>query len=197
MRSVQQFKKAIALFDEANSGDPNVEVVEGSAQPKEVIYAHRMTGWVAKLDPDASEPLRLAARAQHICRWEVPRSDYPMDKAGYYKWRTTLYRFHADTAGEILESAGYDSETILAVQDLLLKKNLKTDPDMQTLEDAAALVFLENHFTEFVQRADMDEAKTIAIVRKTWAKMSDHAHEAALALEFSPEAGSIVQKALG
>ncbi len=194
---MQKFEQAIALFDEANGRDPNVEIVEGSTRPKEVVYADRMTGWVAKLDPDASEPLRLAARAQHICRWEIPRSDYPMDKAGYYKWRTTLYRFHADTAGEILESAGYDSETITVVQDLLLKKNLKTDPDMQTLEDAAAIVFLENHFTEFVGRADMDEAKTIAIIRKTWAKMSDRAHEAALGLEFSPEAGALVKKALG
>jgi hypothetical protein len=196
MHSVQRFKKAIALFDQANSNDPNVEIVEGSAQPKEVVYAQRMTAWVAKLDPDAPEALRLAARAQHICRWEIPRSGYPMDKAGYYKWRTTLYRFHADTAGEILEAAGYEPETIAAVQALLLKKDLKTDPHMQSLEDAAALVFLENHFAEFAQRGDMDKAKTIAIIQKTWAKMSKRGHQAALALDLPPEARGLVEEAL-
>lgn len=191
-----RIEKAIRRFDESNSEDPHREEDRGESYPKEVLYARRMSAWVERLDPDASEALRLAARSQHIRRWESPRSDYPMTRAGYHRWRTALYAFHAETAGSILGDLGYDSETIETVKNLLLKKGLRTDPDMQTLEDAAALVFLEFHFAEFAQREDVDDAKMIGILRKTWKKMTERGHAAALELDFPGETGRLLHEAL-
>ena len=41
-------------------------------------------------------------------RWQIPRAAFPMDRAGYLHWRTTLYDFHADRAAEVLRDVGYD-----------------------------------------------------------------------------------------
>jgi hypothetical protein len=189
------FQEAIRRIDESNSDDPNTEVEGEDSYPKEVLYARRMSAWVDRLDPGASEPLRLAARSQHIRRWESPRSDYPMTKAGYHQWRTALYAFHANTAAALLEEVGYDSEIIEPVKNLLMKKGLRTDADMQTLEDAAALVFLEFHLADFAKRDDVDDAKMIRILRKTWKKMTERGHAAALKLDFPGETGRLVQEA--
>ena len=108
-----------------------------------------MSAWVDRLRPDAPEALCVAARAQHIRRWEIPRSDFPEGRAGYHRWRTTLYGFHGDKTAEIMRETGYDEETIERVRFILQKKQLKSDPDVQTLEDAAALVFLEHHLADF------------------------------------------------
>ena len=197
MTQSDRFDQALRLIDDANSEDPNSEVVDGVRQPKELVYGMRMSAWLEKLDPEASEELKLAARAQHIRRWEIPRSGYPMDRAGYHKWRTTLYRFHADKAAQILHKVGYDGRSVSKVADLLQKKDLKSDPETQTLEDAAALVFLEYHLADFASRDDIDETKAIEIIRKTWNKMSEHGQKAALALEKPPETVEIIRRALG
>lgn len=190
------FVNSIARIDAANAEDPRTESVGGVDRPKELVYSERMSAWIEKLDPNASEALRLAARAQHIRRWEIPRSDYPMDRAGYYKWRTTLYKFHARKAAEILREVGYDVECIARVESLLQKKNLKTDPEAQMLEDAACLVFLESYFAEFADRGDIDEEKMIDILRKTWRKISERAHEFALGLPMPAAARTLVERAL-
>ena len=127
-----------------------------------------------------------------LVRWASPRSDYPMDKAGYKQWRTDLYKFHAKTAAEILQQVGYNEETISRVETLLQKKRLKLDADVQLLEDVICLVFLENYFADFSQQHD--EEKLIGIVRKTWRKMSPQGQQAALALDFSPEDVTIIEK---
>ncbi|MDP7640327.1 MAG: DUF4202 domain-containing protein [Candidatus Hydrogenedentes bacterium] len=190
------FDEAIRRIDESNSEDPNREEADGRSYPKEVLYAQRMTAWVERLDPTASEALLLAARSQHIRRWESPRSDFPMTKAGYNRWRTSLYAFHADTAASILEEAGYGPGTVRAVKNLLMKKGLRTDPEMRTLEDAATLVFLEFHFAEFAERDNMNDAKLIDILQKTWRKMSNPGRAAALKLDFTDEPARLIQKAL-
>ena len=100
-RDPQRFETALRRFDEENSRDPNQEIVDGVAFPRELIYARWLTAWVLKLCPEASEELRLAARCQHLCRWMVPRSSYPMTRAGYLQWREGLKKFHAQKAGEI------------------------------------------------------------------------------------------------
>ena len=189
-----RFETAIARFDEANAEDPNTEEVDGVAHSKELLYAQRMTAWLDKLAPDASEPLRLAARAQHIRRWAIPRRDYPMTRTGYLKWRTTLYRFHADTAGGILREVGYDDATVAAVQSLLRKERLRRNPDMQCLEDVICLVFLESYFADFAPQ--YDEQKVIDILRKTWRKMSPQGQSAARHLALPPTAHALLEKAL-
>ena len=190
-----RFADAIARFDRANAEDPNHELIDGAPQPKELVYARRMTEWLDRIAPHAAEPVRLAARAQHICRWTIPRSRYPSGRDGYREWRTTLAGFHAETAQEILREVGYDDATIGRVQALLRKERLKADPDVQLLEDVVCLVFLEHYLEAFA--GQHDEAKLVDILRKTWRKMSDRGRQAALGLDLAPELGALVAKAIG
>ena len=191
---MSRFDDAIRGFDDANAEDPVLERVEGEDLPKELVYGRRMSRWLERLAPDAPESVKLAARAQHIRRWEVPRDTYPEGRAGYLKWRTDLHKRHADIAATILQDVGYDDETIGRVRTLLRKRGLKTDPDVQLMEDVICLVFLEHYFHDFAQKHD--EEKLISIVQKTWKKMTEKAHEAALQLDYAPEDLAVIQKAL-
>jgi len=138
--------------------------------------------------------LQLAARCQHICRWESPRSDYEMNRVGYLTWRANLKKFHANKASEILTELNYDAETIERVSFLLQKKQLKRDEGTQTLEDVICLVFLEYYYEAF--RIKHSDEKVIDIVQKTWKKMSEKGHNAALKIKYSEEGLSLIQKAL-
>lgn len=188
------FQKAIQLIDQANSKDPNIEVFEGVEYPKEVLYAERMTKVLNGFYPNASEALQIAVRCQHICRWESPRSSYEMNRTGYLLWRKDLKKFHAKKASEILESVGFDNEIIEKVAFLLQKKQLKRNEETQVLEDVACLVFLEYYFEPFA--AKYEEEKLIDIVQKTWRKMSENGHAAALKLPFSKSSFALISKAL-
>lgn len=194
-----RFDLAIARFDAANAEDPNKEIVDGKEYPKELLYAQRMSDMLERFAPDAPEHVQLAVRAQHICRWKVPREDYPMDKAGYHQWRTYLYKYHGETAGAIMRELGYDEETIARLQSLLRKEKLKLNPETQLLEDVVDLTFLEHYLEAFVHKysSRYEEEKLLDILRKTWKKMSEKGHEAALKLNFKPEMLAVVQKALG
>lgn len=193
--NTEKFQAAIQLFDEANSKDPNQEIWEGKSYPKEVLYGERMTSMLAKFDSEASEEVQLAARCQHICRWEIPRDSYEMNRTGYLLWRTDLKKFHAKKAGEILKSVGYDDEVIEKVSFLLQKKQLKRNADTQTIEDVICLVFLQFYFDPFV--AKHSEEKMVDIVKKTWQKMSEKGHDAALQLTYSEKSLALIKKALG
>ncbi|MDP2143491.1 MAG: DUF4202 domain-containing protein [Gallionella sp.] len=176
------YQAAIAAFDKANAEDPNKEVADGKEYPKELLYAQRMTEMQERYAPEASEAVKLACRAQHIQRWKSPRSDYPMDKKGYMLWRTNLYKFHAETAGALMKQVGYDDEMVDRVKTIVGKKELKTNPETQLMEDVVDLVFIEHYMLGFAaQKSDYDEAKWILIIKKTWDKMSERAHEFALA----------------
>ena len=194
IQHTDRFSRAIEAIDAANAADPNKIVHEGAEEPKELVYGRQMSGWLIRLNPEAPEALRLAVRAQHIRRWEVPRTDYPEGRMGYLKWRKDLQDFHATAVAEILEACGYDAETITRVSALLHKEKLKSDKDSQALEDVACLVFLEHYFAEFA--AKHAEDKLVQIVKQTWRKMSPRGHEAALGLTFPPDVQRIVEKAL-
>ncbi len=189
-----RFQEAIDAFDEANAADPTQEEVDGKLVPHEWIDARRVSGWVEKLAPNASEVLRLAGRCQHIRRWERPRDDYPKNRAGYLKWRQDLKKFHAEVAAEILERVGYEAETIQSVCDLNLKKNLRQGGDVQVLEDALCLTFLEFEYDQFLKR--VPEERMVGILQKSWGKMSEQARAHALKLRFSPEGLRLVELAL-
>jgi hypothetical protein len=185
-----KFEAALHRFDEENSRDPNHE----NSQPRELLYAQRLTDWVLRLCPGASEALRLAARCQHICRWEIPRSSYPMTRPGYLKWRADLKKFHAQKSGEILREAGYDESVIRRVQELNLKKNFPADPETRVLEDALCLVFLEFQLAGLAAKTAED--KTINALQKSWAKMSEAARAEALKLDYGPREKILLQRAL-
>lgn len=178
----EHYQATIAAFDRANAEDPNKEIFEGNTHPKELLYAQRMSQMQERYAPEASEAVRLAVRAQHIQRWKIPRSDYPMDRRGYLQWRTGLYKFHAETAGRIMQEAGYDDAMIARVQAIISKKGLKINAETQLMEDVADLVFIEYYMIGFAsQHPEYDDAKWMEIIRKTWQKMSSRAHEFALA----------------
>ena len=188
------FEAALRRFDEENARDPNTEIVNGVAQPRELVYAQRLYDWVLKLAPEASQELRLAARSQHICRWMIPRSNYPMDRAGYLKWRNDLKKFHADKSGLILRELGFPEATIVRVQALNLKKDFPKDPESRVLEDALCLVFLEFQFADLAARTSDD--KIVNALRKTWNKMTPAAHEQALRLHYKPREQALLNLAL-
>ena len=189
-----KFEQALKLIDERNATDPNLETVDGKEYPKELLYSQRMSQKLLEFIPDASKELQIAARAQHICRWQIPRKDYPMDKVGYLKWREELKKMHAKITAEILETSGYDKEFIDRVAFLIRKKMLKKDADTQALEDVICLVFLQFYFEEFA--AKHNDEKVIDILQKTWRKMSDEGHQAALKLPLSENSLSLIKQAL-
>ncbi|GAA3573858.1 DUF4202 domain-containing protein [Snuella lapsa] len=189
-----RFESAIILIDNKNSEDINTYQVNDIAFSKELLYSQRMTQKLLQFKPDASEALQIAARAQHICRWKIPRDDYPMDRVGYLKWRETLKRMHADLTSEILKEVGYEEDFIERVAFLINKKLIKKDEGSQTLEDVICLVFLDYYFEEFAAK-HVDE-KVIDILKKTWGKMSEAGHEAALKLKFSEKDLSLIKQAI-
>ena len=180
-RQQSVFDKSMALIDAANSEDPNQETADGKDWPKELLYSHRMTDMLLRYTPDADDAMQLAIHAQHIQRWRSPRDAYPMDRIGYLQWRKDLYKFHAQTAADLLVQAGYGEDVIDRVKQAVAKKGIKGNPDTQLLEDVTDLVFIEHYMLEFVgKHPDYDEEKWLDIVRKTWKKMSDPAQQFAI-----------------
>ena len=192
--STERFQIAIAAFDAFNSNDPNRKVHNGKSFPKEILYAQRMTERLQRLAPNASEPVKLAARCQHIGRWEIPRSSYPINKKGYLQWRSEEKMHHAKIAENILANCGYDSEVIEKVKFLVLKKELHTNADTQLLEDVVCLVFIEFYLEEFAAKHDGE--KVIDIIRKTVKKMSKTAIEEVGQISVSTKMQSLLQQAI-
>lgn len=188
------FEKAISAIDAANAVDPTLVPTPDGPRPKELVHAELMTAWVRRLRPDASEALLLAARAQHIRRWESPRSSFPEGRTGYLRWRTQLYRFHADTAAALLREAGYGEDVAGRVGALIRKELLGRDPDAQAIEDALCLVFLELQLGDVAGK--MDREKLITVLRKTWTKMSPDARPLALELALPEAERELVAAAL-
>ena len=166
-----RFERAVAAIDAANAESPT---------GVELDHAVRVSEWVRRLRPDASEALLLAARAHHIRRWTVPRSSYPEGRAGYLRWRRDLHEVHADEAAKVLRAEGYDEATIARVQDIVRKRGLASDPEVQVLEDALCLVFIQTQYDELAGR--LDPEKMDAVVAKTLAKMSDEGRRLAATL---------------
>lgn len=215
------YEKALHQVDQAHSEDPRripypnssqpislqqqqdeIQETQNETIPYELHYATKMTQYLDKRQPNASELLRLAIRAQHLRRWEVPRDSYPMTKIGYHSWRNHLAKRQAELVVEICVKSGYTQDEAERVGALVRKEGLKRNPgeesETQVLEDVACLVFLDDQFEDF-EKGIKDEEKVITILRKTWVKMSSKGHEMAIELseEMSERARGLVQKALG
>jgi hypothetical protein len=185
---------ALAGIDAANSADPNRVMVDGTQVPAELVYGQRMSAMLARVYPEASETLRIAARAQHIRRWEVPRSTYPMDRPGYLRWRKDLGRKHAEWTGEILAGCGYEQAEIDRVGALVRKENFRRDAEAQAVEDVASLVFLAHYAGDFAAKHEPE--KVIGILAKTLGKMSEHGKAAAAGLDLSPGVRAALEAAV-
>lgn len=192
-----QFNAVIAAIDAVNVEDPRKITVDGAEYPYETVYANRMTETLERMYPDASELLRIAARAQHIRRWQIPRDTHPTGRVGYNKWRTAMRQMHADLVGGIMEGVGYCADDIALVGSFLRKEALKRVADSQALENTVDVVFLNYYWDDFVAKyPHYDDDKLIDIVGKTLRKMSSHGHAAALALDLPPETVRIVLAAV-
>jgi hypothetical protein len=190
-----RFREAIRQFDALNAQDPSGEFLNGTTRPRELLYAERLSDWVMKLAPEASEVLRLASRCQHLCRWMIPRSNYEMDRAGYHQWRNELKRFHAAKSAEVLRKTGYNEDIMSRVAALNLKKNFPTDPESRVLEDALCLVFLQFQLPDLASKTE--DEKVINALQKSWKKMTPLAREHALKLDHAPGVRVLINRALG
>jgi hypothetical protein len=184
----------LAAIDAANARDSNEIESDGRREPAELVYGRRMSETLARMAPDASPHLQIAARGQHIERWTSPRKSYPEGRVGYLKWRKDLKDFHAGRLGEIMLAAGYDADDVARVGSLVRKERLKLDPEAQMLEDVVCVVFLEHYIDGFMAKTDED--KLADILAKTWAKMSPYGHTHALKLALAPAIPRLLEKGL-
>lgn len=184
----------LGLIDEANSADPTRTEAGGNTVAAELLYGQRMSAFLDQFMPEASEHLKIACRAQHLERWKLPRSDYPMTRAGYHAWRNEQKRRHGERVSELMAQAGYDEDDRARVASLVRKEGLKRDAETQTLEDVVCLVFLQYYAVDFA--AGRETGQIIDIIRKTWRKMSADGQQAALALDLDPALASLANDAL-
>ena len=192
--SGDRFAEAIRRIDEANGADPSTLMVDGVARPKELVHAEMMTRWVQTLRPEAGETLLLAARAHHIRRWEIPRDSFPEGRDAYLSWRTALHRFHAGALGEIMTGVGYESSDVKRAQDLVRKRGLGRDEEVQALEDGLCLVFIETQLGSLAERID-DDDRMVAVLASTWQKMSPIGRDAAKILALDGRAKRLFERA--
>lgn len=191
--NTERLQRAYEAFDAYNSKDPNQETYNGTVYPKEVLYALRMTERLSLYSPSAPEYVLLAARCQHIGRWEIPRKNYPMDRKGYLQWRNQQKLHHCEIAEPILKECGYDMHTIEIVKFLLMKRELQKNPETQLLEDVVCLVFIEYYLADFA--AQHEEEKVIDIIRKTMKKMTHRAIKSVGQLKLSEKVNALIGKA--
>jgi hypothetical protein len=188
------FDRARVLIDAAHGADP-ARTADGRAA--ELVYADNVEKWIMRIVPGADASLRIAARCQHLERWLVPRSTFPVGKPGYLAWRRSLYVKQAECARRLLSEAGVAPAVAADIAIWVSKTGLKTNAGTQALEDAAVLVFLESEIRAFTaQHADYPREKFVDILRKTWRKMSPRAQELALAMDLPPAISDLVREAL-
>jgi len=189
------YGRARALVDAAHAADP-AKGADGRAA--ELAYADHVENWVVRIVPGAEPVVRLAARCQHLERWLVPRSSFPMDRPGYLSWRKSLYVKQAERARQLLTEAGVPPVEAANAATWVSKTGLRTNPGTQALEDAAVLVFLESEIQAFAaQHAEYPREKFVDILRKTWRKMSPRAQELARGLDLPPPIAALVREATG
>jgi len=191
-----QFLAVIDDIDAANADDPRTIVVAGARLPYEVVYAQRMSARLEAMYPEASELLRIAARGQHIRRFDIARARYPAGRDGYNEWRRACREHHAKLLNDIMRRHGYAPADVAHVAKLVKKEQLKKDKESQALENVVDVVFLEHYFDEFMSKSNYDDAKIVDILGKTLRKMSPRGHQAALAIELPERTRRLLNAAI-
>lgn len=183
----------LAAIDAANADDPERVAVDGVEVPLQQVLGRIASEWVDRLDPDARPAQRLAARAHHLRRWEMPRTTFPEGRAGYLRWRTAAKTRHANDLVLLLRDQGWDEDTVEEARRLVRKEGLGRDPAVQVHEDAVCLAFLTVQLDE---AAETMGDKTPGVLRRTAAKMSPVALGHAATLPLSPEGRRLLEAAL-
>ena len=193
-RGVDRLARAIAALDAENAADPQLLEHAGERRPKEWLQARLATRFLLRLAPGAGELLQLAVRAHHLRRWEIPRARYPEGRQGYHRWRRELQDFHAAALAPILECTGFGPPEIARVQALVRKQELGVDPEVQLLEDALCLVFLETELEDVAHK--LPPARLATVLGRSLRKMSARGRAEALRCELSPRARELLEQAL-
>jgi len=193
---MDKLEVAFKFFDDYNRQDPRSFKCDGAAYPQEYFFAIKLYEWVLKLDPKAPEELLLASRSQHIGRWEIPRESYPDGREAYLKWRKDLAGHHVEIANRLMKQAGYADKQAERVTQIILKKRIKVDADVQTMENALCLVFLQYQYEDFRKKYEAEPEKIINILRKSLLKMDAYGHGFALELGFTKNGVGFIQAAL-
>jgi Domain of unknown function (DUF4202) len=192
-----RLREAIDALDRLNADDPRSEMSGGVPRPREVVYAERLSACLLRLYPDASETLQLAARAQHLCRWQIPRDRYPLGREGYNAWRGACREHHVGLMTGVLRTCGYADAEIAEAAKFIRKQELKRDPGSQALENAVGVVFIEHELAAFVStHADYDDGKLLDILRKTMRKLDPVGHAAIRALDLPAPIKRLVDAAM-
>ena len=181
----ERLQQAYGALDAENAGDPF---------GKELDHAERAVAWLARLRPDAPEELLLAARGHHVRRWEIPRSSEPEGRAGYLRWKRRLQQHHAEIVGRVLRDVGYDDDMVARVQSIVRKERLRTDPDVQSFEDALSLVFLETQLRDLATK--LDDNHLVDVLAKTLRKMTPAGRAAAASLTYDDRSRTLVERAI-
>lgn len=189
-------EEAFKLFDEYNLRDPRSITWKNAIYPQEYAYSLMLNERVLSLQPASSEELLLASRSQHIGRWEISRESYPEGRESYLKWRKDLAQHHASVSGLLMKQAGYAEAKIARVQEIILKKKIKQDAEVQIMENALCLIFLEHQYEDIRMKYIDDPEKMINILYKSLLKMDAHGHSEALLIKFTDEGLALVQKAI-
>lgn len=163
---MDRFNLAVTELRRLSAEDPSRE----QGQPRELLHADRLSEWLERIAPEASEALRLSAYCQHFLRFKWPRSRFPEGREGYLRWRKEAQVFHAAEAEKVLRTVGYGDDMVEAVRRIVQKRNLKHDRDVQVMEDVLCLSFLEHELGAFA--AKHDDEKVVHILKTTWRKMS-------------------------
>jgi len=187
--SAARLERVFAAIDEANSGDPNRFGDRPLAQAEGEIAS----AWIDRLAPGATDVVRIAARAHHLRRWKTPRAGYPEGRAGYLRWRRDQKRRHASELAALMANAGYDRGLCERAGDIVLKRRLGSDPEVQLYEDALALTFLETQFDATAER--LGDNRMVDVLARTLAKMTSRGRTAAAEVALSPRMADLLERA--
>lgn len=184
----------LEAIDRLSAADPRRLDAGAGPEPTEIVHARMVTAWLERLRPDASEALLIAGRAHHLERWKIPRESHPDGREGYLCWRRALQDHHVARTHEVLREHACEDALSQRVEDILRKRNLRRDAEVQCFEDALCLVFLETQFRELAKR--LGDEKMIQVLCRTLPKMSDQGKQAALAIDFDPRDRALLARAL-
>lgn len=181
--------QSLNRIDRYNADDPN----HFNGAPLAQFQGERAHYWVLYLNPAATPALQLAARAHHLGRWELPRGEFDAGRDGYLRWRRAQKKRHAAVLATLLAEDVPGPPLDRAIE-IVQKKGLGSDPEVQAFEDAVCLTFIE---TQFLSTADKlgDDNKMVEIVAKTLRKMTPAGHAAAGSIALDERSAGIINRA--
>jgi hypothetical protein len=184
MVSEEQYLEAIRRIDDIHTIDSSIEIIDGDKIKAELLYSNRMLAILEKVEPNSSNELKLAAKCQHMSRWSIPRTTFPMDKKGYYQWRAAVMEYQLKVTSVVLQDSGIDNDSIAVIVAALKNKADKTNVNASIIEDTACLTFIKWYLVSFAGQFEAEKAKGILV--KTAKKMSERGLDLISQIDLDP-----------